>query len=31
VEGVLDGDVVACGEGAEAFDALDGAKGGLIE
>ncbi len=31
VEGVLDGDVIACGERAEAFDALHGADGGLVE
>jgi hypothetical protein len=31
VEGVLDSDVIAGGEWAEAFDALDGSHGGLVE
>jgi hypothetical protein len=31
MEGVFDGDVIACGEWAEALDALDGAHGGEIE
>ena len=31
VEGVFDGDMIAGGERAEAFDALHGAEGRLIE